>query len=144
MLRQTAEQFLPAAGEKGIAINLDLQPGFIRADGKRLKQVFINLLSNAVNYTDRGSVTVRSRRREGDAGEGARWEITVADTGMGIPAEDLPRVFERFYRSDKSRSRRTGGSGVGLAIAAAIVKAQGGELTAEREHGRGSLFRVAM
>jgi signal transduction histidine kinase len=142
ILRQAAEQFLPAAKEKGIDIHLDLEPGFIRADYKRLKQVFINLLSNALSYTDRGSVTLRARQGGPEAGKEGRWEITVADTGIGIPPEDLPHVFERFYRSDKSRNRRTGGSGIGLAIAAAIVKAHGGTMYAESENGRGSVFRV--
>jgi signal transduction histidine kinase len=144
MLRQTAEQFLPAAGEKGIAITLDLEGGVIRADYGRLKQVFINLLSNAVKYTDRGSVTVASRRRDLGGGREPRWELTVADTGIGIPPEDLPHVFERFYRSDKSRNRHTGGSGIGLAIAAAIIKAHGGEISAESADCGGSLFRVVV
>jgi signal transduction histidine kinase len=144
LLTSAAEQFLPAAREKGIAISLDLEDGVLRADYKRLKQVFINLLSNAVKYTDRGTVTVRSRQQDAAGGEDPRWELTVADTGIGIPPEDLPHVFERFYRSDKSRNRRTGGSGIGLTIAAAIVKAHGGEITAESENGRGSVFRVVM
>jgi signal transduction histidine kinase len=144
LLTAAAEQFLPAAREKGIAIHLDLESGLIRADYNRLKQVFINLLSNAVKYTDRGNITLTARRRDSVAGQEGRWELTVADTGIGIPPEDLPHVFERFYRSDKSRNRRTGGSGIGLAIAAAIVKAQGGEITAESKSGEGSLFRVVL
>ncbi|MDR0624355.1 MAG: HAMP domain-containing histidine kinase [Treponema sp.] len=143
LLGSAAEQFLPAAAEKGIAIKLDLEDGVFRADYRRLKQVFINLLANAVQYTDRGTITVTARRRAA-AGEEPRWEFTVADTGIGIPPEDLPHVFERFYRSDKSRSRRTGGSGIGLTIAAAIVKAHGGEITAESGNGEGSVFRVVV
>ena len=143
LLGSAAEQFLPAAAEKGIAIKLDLEDGVFRADYRRLKQVFINLLANAVQYTDRGTITVTARRRAA-AGEEPRWEFTVADTGIGIPPEDLPHVFERFYRSDKSRSRRTGGSGIGLTIAAAIVKAHGGEITAESGNGGGSVFRVVV
>ncbi|MDR1238964.1 MAG: two-component sensor histidine kinase [Treponema sp.] len=144
LLHSAAEQFFPAAGKKGIDINFDLEPGVIQADYNRLKQVFINLLSNAVTYTDRGSVTITARRREQNAGTDARWEFTVADTGIGIPREDLPHVFERFYRSDKSRNRRTGGSGIGLAIAAAIIKAHGGEISAESGGDGGSVFRVVI
>ncbi|MDR1955591.1 MAG: HAMP domain-containing histidine kinase, partial [Treponema sp.] len=128
----------------GIALLLDLQPGCIQGDYNRLKQVFINLLSNGVKYTDQGSVTITAKQREGSPGEGGRWEITVADTGIGIPPEDLPHVFERFYRSDKSRNRHTGGSGIGLTIAAAIVKAHGGGISAESEPSGGSVFRVLL
>jgi signal transduction histidine kinase len=148
LLRQTAEQFLPAAKEKGIAIVLDLQDGVVHGDYNRLKQVFINLLANAVQYTARGTITVRTRPLEAPDGKNGRWEITVADTGIGIPAEDLPHVFERFYRSDKSRNRHTGGRGIGLAIAAAIIKAHGGEIAAfsGAQNGRpgGSVFRVVI
>jgi signal transduction histidine kinase len=149
MLQQAAGQFLPAAREKGIDIVLDLSrqpgpPGLIYGDYNRLKQVFINIISNAVKYTGRGTVTLSTRRLEDSAGGGPKWEITVADTGTGISAEDLPHVFERFYRSDKSRNRGTGGSGIGLAIAAAIVKAHGGEISAESAEGEGSVFRVVV
>jgi signal transduction histidine kinase len=144
LLQQGTDQFLPAAREKGIGIILDSRPGTVYGDFNRLKQVFINLLSNGVKYTDRGTVTVTARPLGEPEGNGQRWEVTVADTGIGIPAEDLPRVFERFYRSDKSRNRRTGGSGIGLAIAAAIVKAHGGEIRAGSGPGGGSVFRVVI
>ncbi|GHU59600.1 sensor histidine kinase [Spirochaetia bacterium] len=143
LLRITAEQFKAAAIEKGIEIKLDLMERVenrVHADYDRLKQVFINLLSNAVKYTDRGSVTVRVKRA---ADPGAEWEVSIADTGIGIPETDLPHVFERFYRSDKSRNRNTGGAGIGLTIAAAIVHAHGGAIRAESDE-TGSVFRVAL
>ncbi|GHV53564.1 sensor histidine kinase [Spirochaetia bacterium] len=140
LLRITAEQFKAAAIEKGIEIKLDLMESPVNADYDRLKQVFINLLSNAVKYTDRGSVTV-SVEKSGVSG--SQWEVSITDTGIGIPETDLPHVFERFYRSDKSRNRSTGGAGIGLTIAAAIVHAHGGVIQAESAE-TGSVFKVAL
>jgi signal transduction histidine kinase len=152
LLRLVIEQFNPAAHEKGITVTLKLKaageggtaeedPFGINADYDRLKQVFINLLSNAVKYTDSGGVAVSVEK-----GEGYR-EVIVADTGIGIPPEDLPHIFKRFYRSDKSRNRSSGGAGIGLSIAAAIVAAHGGTITAENSTApgaSGALFRVRL
>ncbi|MDR1128983.1 MAG: HAMP domain-containing histidine kinase [Treponema sp.] len=146
LLRLLSEQFLPAAREKGIALVLDLESCRVTADYNRMKQVFINLFSNAVKYTGAGSITLSSRPL--DAGRPpphtGTCEVSFADTGIGIDAADLPRIFERFYRSDKSRNRRTGGAGIGLAIAAAIVGAHGGTISAESGDGGGSVFRVVI
>jgi signal transduction histidine kinase len=148
LLKHVTEQFRRAAAEKGIAIKTELTSAPIYADYDRLMQIFINLLSNAVKYTDQGSITV-SLRASGDG----RWEVTVRDTGIGIPAEELPHVFERFYRSDKSRNRSSGGTGIGLTIAAAIVAAHGGSITVdsittagglENVDDHGSAFRVLL
>ncbi|MDR0585968.1 MAG: HAMP domain-containing protein [Treponema sp.] len=146
LLRITAEQFKAAVFEKGIEIHLRLIESPVVADYDRLKQVFINLLSNAVKYTDTGAVTVTVEKA---ANPGAAWEVSIADTGIGIPESDLPHVFERLYRTDKSRNRSTGGAGVGLAIAAAIVRAHGGTITAgsngtEGSACSGSVFKVVL
>jgi signal transduction histidine kinase len=137
LLQATAEQFKAAAYKKNIAITLNLIPSPINADYDRLKQVFINLLSNGIKYTDQGSIAVSiepsSKNRR----------ISIADTGIGIPPEDLPRIFERLYRTDKSRNRSTGGAGIGLAIAAAIVSAHGGTIGAENNN-RGATFYVEL
>jgi signal transduction histidine kinase len=137
LLRVTAEQFKAAADKKGIAIILNLVPSPVNADYDRLKQVFINLLSNAVQYTEQGSITIAiepsSKTRR----------VSIADTGAGIAAEDLPHIFERLYRADKSRNRNTGGAGIGLAIAAAIVSAHGGAIKAESGKG-GTVFLVEL
>ncbi|MDR1108013.1 MAG: HAMP domain-containing histidine kinase [Spirochaetaceae bacterium] len=134
LLRVTAEQFRGAAQKKGIPLRLELIKSPVNADYDRLKQVFMNLLSNAIKYTDSGTITVAVKNRD----------ITISDTGIGIPAKDLPHVFERFYRTDKSRSRSTGGAGIGLAIAAAIISAHGGSITAENNPSGGSIFRVRL
>jgi signal transduction histidine kinase len=142
LLRTTAEQFRAAADEKGIELKLDLAESPVSADYDRLKQVFVNLLSNAVKYTDHGGVSV------GVGKDGGGWSVTIADTGAGIARDELPRVFERFYRADKSRNRGTGGAGIGLAIAAAITAAHGGTISVESgagaQGGAGSVFRVRL
>jgi signal transduction histidine kinase len=141
LLQAATDQFAAAAQEKGIAINLNLIESPINADYDRLKQVFINLLSNAVKYTETGSVTVQIEK-------GApHWNITIADTGIGIPEEDIPHIFDRFYRTDKSRSRGTGGAGIGLTIAAAIVAAHEGKISVKSGGGSGfpgSVFLVQL
>jgi signal transduction histidine kinase len=152
LLRLVIGQFSPAAREKGVAMTLKLpapepgsgEPSFcINADYDRLKQVFINLLSNAVKYTDSGGITVsiekRVERKKGKTG----WDVVIADTGIGIQDEDLPRIFERFYRSDKSRNRGSGGAGIGLSIASAIASAHGGTISAENGT-PGAVFRVSL
>ena len=107
-----------------------------RADSDRLEQVFANLLGNAVKYgRDGGTVTVGGR-----ATEDGKVEVFVQDDGLGIPPEALERVFERFYRVDKARSREQGGTGLGLAIVKHIVQSHGGAVWAQSEVGRGATF----
>ncbi|MDR0862634.1 MAG: HAMP domain-containing histidine kinase [Oscillospiraceae bacterium] len=109
----------------------------VSADRERMLQVLTNLRSNAEKYGNGGiDVTVKSNGKYG--------EIAVRDDGIGISAEDLPHVFERFYRADKSRTRSTGGAGIGLAIVAAIVAAHGGAVVAESALGEGSTFTVRL
>jgi two-component system sensor histidine kinase BaeS len=128
---------------KGVGLRFAAGPGVegasISVDPDRLSQAVINLLANALEFTPSGgSVEVRV------TATGTGYEIAVRDTGIGISAEDLPRIFERFYRVDASRSRETGGTGIGLAIARAIVEAHGGTISAESEPGRGSTFRITL
>jgi len=105
------------------------------ADRERLHQVLFNLVDNAVRFTpEGGDVRVTAYRVNGSV------QIAVTDTGAGIPAEHLPRLFERFYRADPARSRDDGGTGIGLAIARSVVEAHGGTIRAESEPGRGSVF----
>jgi signal transduction histidine kinase len=107
----------------------------IDADPERVHQVLFNLIDNALRFTPPGGeVRVEAHRHNGVV------EVSVADTGVGIPAEALPRLFERFYRVDPSRSREDGGTGIGLAIARSVVEAHGGTITAESEPGHGSTF----
>jgi len=112
----------------------------VQADRDRLVQVLINLVDNAVKYTPAGgAVTVRARPTAD-----RRVEVSVSDTGVGIPRADLPRITERFYRVDKARSRELGGTGLGLAIVKHLVLAHGGDLAIDSEEGRGTTVRVLM
>ena len=112
----------------------------LAADLDRIGEVLANLLGNALRHTPPGGrVTVRAKRRGNDV------ELTVSDTGEGIPAEHLSRIFERFYRVDSGRTRGLGGSGIGLAIARALVEAHGGQIRAESEGaGKGARFVVSL
>jgi len=112
----------------------------ILADRQRLGQVLLNLIRNAITYTSQGGIVSISVERAG-AGYLA---LVVADTGIGIPRDDLERVFERFYRTDPSRARTSGGFGLGLAIVRDLVNAMGGSITVESKLGEGSCFRVLL
>jgi len=104
-------------------------------DSHRISQVLRNLLENAVAHTASGdTISVSARQKDNYL------EVAVTDTGQGIPAEDLPNIFERFYRVDKSRARATGGTGLGLTIAKRLIEAHGGKIEAQSEAGKGSRF----
>ena len=129
----------PLADERHISINRDTAPTTIRGDHDRIAQVLTNLLSNAIRYNrDGGEVKL------GLAAENGHAVITVTDTGIGIEADDLPHIFDRFYRADKSRSRPDGGSGLGLAICKTIVDAHGGTITARSEPQHGTTIEVRL
>jgi signal transduction histidine kinase len=119
-----------------------LQPADLLADQQKVERVLANLVSNAIRYTPQGgSVTIRVM---GDERDGAWTLFEVGDTGDGIAAEDIPHIFERFYRGEKSRSRATGGAGLGLAIARGIVEAHGGRIWAESSPGQGTYMRFTL
>jgi two-component system phosphate regulon sensor histidine kinase PhoR len=129
------------AASKGITIDSSTLAGApsVMADLARLEQVFINLLDNAIKYTaENGSVAISAT----DAGK--MLKISVTDSGMGIPAKDLPRIFERFYRVDEARGRDQGGTGLGLSIVKHIVQAHGGTLSVESCPGQGSTFSFTL
>jgi len=125
---------------KGITLEKDIQERCrdIEADPLRLTQILSNLVDNAVKFTDSGCVTVRA------AGETGRCIISVEDTGIGIPKRYVPRLGERFFRVDPSRSRELGGTGLGLAIVKHLVKAHGWEMKIESEEGKGTAVRILL
>jgi heavy metal sensor kinase len=111
----------------------------VTGDRDQLERVFTNLLDNAVKYTPAGGRIELSERRQGD-----EVCVTVQDTGRGIPADDLPRIFDRFYRADRARARQDGGTGLGLAIVQGIVQAHGGRVEAESTPEAGTMIRVLL
>jgi len=114
----------------------------ILGDEERLGQVFSNLLDNAIKYTpEQGTITISAELRDGPPP--AMIEVTVEDTGIGIPPQDLPRIFERFYRVDKARSRELSGTGLGLSIVKHLVEGHGGTVWAESQ-GKGTRFVVRL
>lgn len=140
VVEQTVRMIQPTASAKEIMLKVEmttLPP--VYADQTRIGQVLRNLLNNAVVHTpEQGCITVRAEARSNEI------EISVADTGEGIHADHLPFIFERFYRADPSRSRATGGAGIGLSIVRRLVEGHSGHITVESEVGRGSNFTFTL
>jgi signal transduction histidine kinase len=137
VMEKAVEILRPQAESKGVALSVAIAPDLPQADidRERIGQVLRNLLSNALAHTPTGgAVTVEAGRLNGSM------KVTVRDTGEGISAEDLPHVFDRFYRADRSRARQTGGYGLGLAIVRQLVQAHGGTVSVESDVGKGSAF----
>ncbi len=141
-LGRMAELLSPEAGKKSIELNVQAEEGlFLEADEDRLGQILMNLLQNGINYTpEGGKVKVTAEVVESGDGEEELVRITVADTGIGIPKKDVPRIFERFYRVDKARSRSSGGTGLGLSIVKHLTELHRGTIRVESEIGAGSKF----
>lgn len=140
-LREMVETHLIQAQERGVDLALEISASLplVEADRDRLAQVMGNLLGNALRYVSEGGhVTVRAEA------QGREVIVAVADDGPGIPPEDLPHLFERFWRGDRARRRATGGSGLGLTIARELARAHGGRLWAESVEGEGSTFTFAL
>jgi PAS domain S-box-containing protein len=141
VVRTSVQSLQPLADDGRVALELalpdDLPP--VHADADRLAQLLSNLLGNAIKFTPPdGTVRIAARL------EGPMVRFDIADSGDGIPAEDLPHVFERFYRTDRARGRDTGGTGLGLAIVKGAVEAMGGQITVESRVGSGSRFTITL
>ena len=139
IIRYTLNLLAPQAEEKGLTLTYagptDLD---IEANASQITQVVVNLVENALKYTNEGGVDFRLE----DQGEYVRFDVT--DTGIGIPEEHLPRLFERFYRVDKARSRASGGTGLGLSIVKHIVEAHGGSIHVDSAQNRGTTFSIVL
>lgn len=129
------------ASRKVIELKMDLEAGlYMEADEDRLRQIVMNLLSNGINYTPEGGrVTVKMEGINED-----HIRIRISDTGIGIPKKDLPRIFERFYRVDKARSRSSGGTGLGLSIVKHLIELHKGTISVTSEVGRGTTFIIEL
>lgn len=141
LISDTLESFSELASRQGVKLEGGVESNIdpVYMDTQRIGRVLNNLIGNALRHTpSQGEVKVHARRT------GLGVEVTVSDTGEGIRAEDLPHVFESFYRGEKSRSRVTGGAGLGLAISRGIIQAHGGEIKVQSEPGRGSQFTIVL
>jgi histidine kinase len=156
LIRQIVARLRPQFEEKEVSLTLNLPPGLplVRADEDRLNQVLLNLAGNALQYTLSGgavTITAQIQNLKSKIPTGYTIQnsdeilISIHDTGLGIAAEHLPHLFDRFYRVDKSRSRAGGGSGIGLTIARHLVEAHGGRIWAASEgEGQGSTFSFSL
>ena len=140
LLTSVVNRFQRQAGKTGITLTAEIPDDvFINANHDQFDQVIVNLVDNAIKYTqENGTVRVVLERRNNGV------FVHVSDTGIGIMQQDLSRIFERFYRVDKARSRETGGTGLGLAIVKHIVESHGGQVTVESEFNRGSTFTLSL
>lgn len=141
LVRDAARSFAHQAEERGVVLRAETPAGLseLTADPQRIAQVLANLVANALRHTPAGgAVTV------GAAPDAGGVIFTVSDTGTGIAPEDLPRIFDRFYRADPSRTRASGGAGLGLAIARRIVESHGGRIWAESAQGQGTAVRFTL
>jgi len=141
LLQQACATFQHQAAQQGVALRLEANHELpaIAVDESRMTQVLGNLISNALRYTPAGGEIVLEATRNG-----GQVTLTVRDTGAGIPADDLPHVFDRFYRADRSRAGESGASGLGLAIAKALVEAHGGVIAAESTPGQGTAVHIRL
>lgn len=136
---RVVDRLRPQADRAGLQMGVDVNPGLpaVSADAARIEQVLVNLVHNAIKFTPPGGKVDITARTEGD-----RLVVSVSDTGVGIPEDDLPRVFERFYKADKARAG--GGTGLGLAIARHVVEAHGGRIWVESVEGEGATFSFSL
>ena len=139
LVMDAALEFGNQATDKNVAmsVSLCLQHQFIVNDKLRLRQVLVNLISNAVKFTHRGSICIEVGELNCD-----RLIITVRDTGIGIGETDLPHIFDKFRQADQTTTRQYPGTGLGLAISASLVQMIGGTITAESQLEKGSTFRI--
>lgn len=134
LVDNVSEWYREAAGNKGLQLKTDTHPCMVYADPGKIEQVLDNLVSNAIKFTNNGTISINY------SNIGDKVEVSVRDTGIGIPQAHWPRLFDRFYRTDKARSRDKGGTGLGLSVVKGILKAHKSDIHVESEVGRGSRF----
>jgi len=137
IVRAVVSVYARAAREKSLELKVEEKPlPEIYADPIQMEQLVLNLLDNAIRYTEKGGITISLEKKQNGV------ELSVSDTGIGIPEEHLARIFERFYVVDKSRSRKTGGTGLGLSIVKHVVLSHQGKIEVKSAPGFGTTFAV--
>ncbi|MDO3412671.1 PAS domain S-box protein [Saccharibacillus sp. CPCC 101409] len=147
LVSEAAELFMPRAAEKGVKLNWRIAPDVpeeIVTDSGRLRQVLTNLIGNAVKFTEEGEIEVRVERLEDESQTDTVLEFRVQDTGVGIPAENLNRLFQSFSQLHPALNRKYGGTGLGLSICKRLVELMGGSIRAESRENEGSVFRFTL
>jgi signal transduction histidine kinase len=138
VLEEVSDSLQPLIDRPGVKLFVEAAPGLpqIVTDRDKVKQILLNLVSNAIKYTDEGSIALRAEATDG------RLRVGVSDTGVGIPADELGRIFEEFHRADETSARRRTGTGLGLAISRRLARALGGDVTVKSKLGTGSTFTL--
>ncbi|WP_026478581.1 sensor histidine kinase [Alkaliphilus transvaalensis] len=139
LIKEVVESFRYNFERKAVGVNMNLKEITLEGDRDKTRQILINLLSNAYKFTNRGDAVELSLEDDED-----KVYIKIKDTGVGIPTKDLPNIFERFYRSDESRNRKTGGTGIGLTIVASLIKAQKGDINISSQEGIGTECKIIL
>jgi signal transduction histidine kinase len=140
LVREVEWMIRPLAREKGLNFHVSLPPTptLVETDPPKVRQILLNLLSNAVKFTDEGEIELIGRVDDDTL------ELRVRDTGVGIAAEDLPRIFDPFWQVEQGRTRRAGGTGIGLGVSRHLARLLGGDVTVESEPGKGSTFTLRL
>jgi len=139
LIKRIMQNFENEFRNKNVELSLNINREKLFADKDKISQVIINLTSNALKYTENGGKVIVSLMSDKDS-----VKFSITDSGAGIAKEDLPHIFERFYRADKSRNRLTGGAGIGLAITKSIVEAHKGSIGVQSELNKGTMFSVSL
>ncbi len=140
LVREEAQRFADRARDEGLSLDVDAAAtGAIRGSARDLSLLVRNLIDNAIRHTQPGGRVEISVAEDGETAV-----LSIADTGVGIPSKDLPRIFERFYRVDRARSRETGGTGLGLSIVRHVTENHGGVVLVQSELGRGTTFEIRL
>ena len=138
IIEKVISSLKPAAEKKGLELKGDYQAGLTasQVDVRRLEQVVYNLVENGIKYTNNGGITVRTFLTKESI------IIEIRDTGIGIPKKELPKIWDRFYRVDKSRTRKTGGTGLGLYVAKQIIESHDGDINVKSKENEGTIFSI--
>ncbi len=147
VLAAVVDLLAPMAQRKGLGLSTEFDPALparVKGDSGRIRQLLLNLISNAIKFTDQGHVAVRAQYEPGSGNAPSALLLEIEDTGIGIPAEAMPRLFTPFFQADQSDQRRFGGTGLGLVISSRLTEAMGGTISVDSKIGQGSTFRIRL